>query len=348
MTSKRVTMKDVAAAAGVSVMTVSYALKGSREVSEKTRKKVQKVAEKLGYIPDPLLTRLSSYRSGRARSEKGVAMAWLNLHPEEKTWNFRGSHFLEAWEGAKKRAHELGYRLDTFCVPKSGGWRRVNKMLQSRGIEGIIIGQPPPGVTEAQLDWEQFATVVIGRAIRSPELPRVMLNHVDSMQRLMDRMRAMGYRRIGLVMEAGDCAKNDFRNVGGYYGSCMKLGISEEDRIPPLTPDQLTAGNLGDWIQRWAVEGIIVHRPDQMQKFLPQLGLKIPDDIGFAHLSMHDRSPTISGLYFAPENLGSWAVDLCHWILDRDEKGLQDPSPSLILTAYEWVPGQTLRKVPLK
>jgi hypothetical protein len=36
-------------------------------------------------------------------------------------------------------------------------------------------------------------------------------------------------------------------------------------------------------------------------------------------------------------------VDLCHWILDRDERGLRDPTPSLMLTAYEWLPGRTLR-----
>lgn len=275
-------------------------------------------------------------------------MAWLSLHPDDSTWNFRGSHSLEAWEGAKQRANELGYRLDTFCVPKAGGWKRVNKMLLSRGIEGIIIGQPPPGVAHARLDWEHFASVAIGRAIRSPELPRVVLNHVDSMHRLMKRMRELGYRRMGLVMEAEECEKNDFRNISGYYGSCMKLGISDADRIPPLAPDRLTSGNLGDWIRTWEVDGIIVHRGDQMYKLLPELGLKVPRDIGFAHLSMHDRSPTLSGLYFAPENLGSWAVDLCHWILDRGQKGLQDPIPSIVLSAWEWISGTTLKPSTLK
>src|SRR6186713_1282799 len=40
----RVTLKDIAKAAGVSVMTVSYAMRGSAEVSEKQRKRIQDIA----------------------------------------------------------------------------------------------------------------------------------------------------------------------------------------------------------------------------------------------------------------------------------------------------------------
>jgi DNA-binding LacI/PurR family transcriptional regulator len=344
MTSRRITMKDIARELQVSVMTVSYALKGSKQVSPQTRNNVLEAAKRLGYVPDPLLTRLSSYRSQRARSARGTCLAWLNLHSTEKTWNFRGSHFLESYEGARKRAEELGYHLEAIHVHKLGSWKRTNAVLKSRGIEGVIIGQPPVGVDSADLEWSEFSTVSVGRAIRSPELPRVVLNHVAAIYQLLERMLSMGYRRIGLVMESDDCIKNDFRNIGGYYAGCAKHGIPQQDRVPPLTPEKLTAAHLENWIKEWNVEGILIHRPDQMQKLLPQIGLKVPGDIGYAHISLHEPSPLISGLFFAPENLGSWAVDLCHWILDRDEKGLQDPTPALMLSTFNWNKGTTLRE----
>lgn len=343
MTSERVTMKDVARKAGVSVMTVSYALRGSKEVSETTRRRVEKAATELGYQRDPLLTRLSSYRSRKSRSDRGTSLAWLNLHPSEHTWKFKGSHHLEALQGAERRAMNLGYRLDPFNLHELGGWRRISTVLRSRGIEGVIIGQPPPGTDEADLDWRHFATVAIGRAIRSPELPHVLLNHVECVTRVMRKMLQLGYRRIGLVMELSDCIKNSYRNVGGYYGSCDKLHIPDGDRIPPLTPERLDPGTLGTWIKRWQVEAILVHRPDQMAKLLPELGLKVPEDIGYAHISMHEPSERISGLYFDPAHLGSWAVDLVHWLLDREEYGIPDPAPSLMLTTFNWRPGTTLR-----
>jgi LacI family transcriptional regulator len=148
---------------------------------------------------------------------------------------------------------------------------------------------------------------------------------------------------MGLVMELPDCIKNTYRNFGGYFSACEKLNIPEVDRIPPLIPERLDESNLRTWIRRWKVEAILVHRQDQMLKLLPAIGYSVPDDIGFAHISMHEPSENISGLYFNPENLGSWAVDLVHWLLNREERGVPEPSPSVILTTYDWQPGKTLR-----
>jgi LacI family transcriptional regulator len=336
-------MKDVAEAAEVSVMAVSYALRGSKQVSEKTRRRVEKVAKRLGYQRDPLMTRLSSYRNRKARSDRGTCLAWLNLHLSPESWKFEGSHHQEAFEGAERRAGNLGYRLEMFDLHLLGGWKRTIEILRARGIEGVIIGQPPPGVDKVELDRSHFATVTIGRAIRFPELPRVLLNHVECVTQVMQQMLELGYRRIGLVMELQDCIKNSYRNVGGYHSTCEKLHIPAADRVPPLIPERLEAGNLATWIKRWKVEGILVHRPDQMPQFLPELDLKVPEDIGYAHISMHEPSETTSGLYFDPAHLGSWAVDLVHWLLDREEKGIPDPTPALMLTTCQWNQGKTLR-----
>jgi LacI family transcriptional regulator len=340
---RRVTLKDIAREAGVSLMTVSYALRGSKKVSDATRKRVELLAGKLGYQPDPMMKRLASYRGRLQREERGITLGWLNLHPTNATWNFRGSHFIEAFEGAQKRAVNVGYQLESFCVPKLGGWKRTNNVLHARGIQGVIIGQPPAGVRTAELEWSQFATVAIGRAITSPDLPRVLFNHVDAVTRLIQQLRGVGYRRIGLVMEREECVKNSFRNVSAYYGAMERFEIADSERVSPLLPDRLEAKELGEWIRRHRVEVIIVHRHDQMQQMLPKLGLRVPDDIGFAHLSLHTESKDISGLVFEPENYGSWAVDLVHWLLDREETGLHNLMPSLMLSSTRWNPGQSIR-----
>ena len=48
----RVTIRDVAAAANVSVATVSYVLNGKKKVSEETRQKILAVIDELGFVPD--------------------------------------------------------------------------------------------------------------------------------------------------------------------------------------------------------------------------------------------------------------------------------------------------------
>jgi len=50
--NERTTIRDVAQEAGVSLTTVSHALNGYKDVSEKTRQKVMEVARRLDYIPD--------------------------------------------------------------------------------------------------------------------------------------------------------------------------------------------------------------------------------------------------------------------------------------------------------
>jgi DNA-binding LacI/PurR family transcriptional regulator len=54
---------DIAAAAGVSQTTVSLVLSGNTDglrLAEATRQRVLEAAEKLGYVPDPVATRLAS------------------------------------------------------------------------------------------------------------------------------------------------------------------------------------------------------------------------------------------------------------------------------------------------
>lgn len=55
----RIRMLDVARKAGVDKSTVSLALSGSPKLPEATRSRIQRIAEELGYTPDPGLARLA-------------------------------------------------------------------------------------------------------------------------------------------------------------------------------------------------------------------------------------------------------------------------------------------------
>jgi LacI family transcriptional regulator len=63
------TIREIAAAAGVSAMTVSLALRGSREVSAATRKRIRALAESMGYRPNPMVSALMQQVAGGAREQ---------------------------------------------------------------------------------------------------------------------------------------------------------------------------------------------------------------------------------------------------------------------------------------
>src|SRR5260221_6236539 len=70
-----VTLRSLAAEAGVSPMTVSLALRNSREVSAATRKKIERLATARGYRPDPHVTKLMHHLRTRASAKIGGNIA---------------------------------------------------------------------------------------------------------------------------------------------------------------------------------------------------------------------------------------------------------------------------------
>ena len=63
MANGRVSIRSVAAAAGVAIGTVSKALNGDREISEATRARVLQAARELGYVPDAAARTLATGRT---------------------------------------------------------------------------------------------------------------------------------------------------------------------------------------------------------------------------------------------------------------------------------------------
>ena len=72
MSEQRVTMKDVAKAAGVTTAAVSYAISGKRPISDETRKRVEAAIKELGYTPNMAARTLSS--AGRSSKLIGVVV----------------------------------------------------------------------------------------------------------------------------------------------------------------------------------------------------------------------------------------------------------------------------------
>lgn len=73
MTNRKSTIRDVAKAAGVSIATVSYVLKGTGRVSESTIKRVWKVVNELNYTPNPYAQKLFA-RESAERENTGLIM----------------------------------------------------------------------------------------------------------------------------------------------------------------------------------------------------------------------------------------------------------------------------------
>ncbi|MEM6821037.1 MAG: LacI family DNA-binding transcriptional regulator [Verrucomicrobiota bacterium] len=82
--NKRVRLKDVAVKAGVSVATVSRALNRSPHLPDKTIHRIQRIADKLGYQPDPGLSALAAYRRNIQIQSYHATLALISATHSEK------------------------------------------------------------------------------------------------------------------------------------------------------------------------------------------------------------------------------------------------------------------------
>lgn len=155
----RVTIKDVAAAAGVSLTTVSDSLSGKGRIPDDTRRRVREVAEQLGYRPNALAQQLRGAGLGligyviAPAAEASMTTVWY--------WSALMNH---ATEAALSRSHAL------VLLPYDPA------LLQSMRIpvDGAIVVDPVRGdeVLKA-LRATGMPVVTVGRDLSAPEEPWV-------------------------------------------------------------------------------------------------------------------------------------------------------------------------------
>src|SRR4051812_30070874 len=115
MLTPRPTMQDVARAAGVHQTTVSLALRNDPRLPEATRARLQEIATRVGYAPDPMLSALNSYRASKGRAKTAIVIAFIANFRDRRELAASYPHRL-LFEGARARAEVMGYRLEAFYV----------------------------------------------------------------------------------------------------------------------------------------------------------------------------------------------------------------------------------------
>ena len=136
---RRVTLADIAKADGTHVTTVSLAIRNSPRLADNTRKRIQALAAKMGYVPDPAMQALVSYRKAIRKNVSPTVIAYLTNWTTRWGWKNTTGH-PHFFEGAKAAAEEMGYKLEHFWIrEKDLTYNRLNKILQARSIRGVIV-----------------------------------------------------------------------------------------------------------------------------------------------------------------------------------------------------------------
>ncbi len=291
----------------------------------------------MGYRPNPLVAALMSGLR-RKRSARRCTLAFLNFFPGKEDWREHPT-FVQFYEGAERRAQELGYRLEPHWQGEvAGNGKRLGNLLYARGIPGLVIAPLAGNAIRADLDWNRFATVAIGHTFREFNAHRVSNHQFHSIRLAMEKLVERGLRRIGLIVPRMDDDKVEHAWMAGY----MTMQLQHElPVIAPLATASFNAQTVVPWIREQKLEAV-VSTNHHILRWLKTARLRVPADLGFVHLDWSEAKGEMAGVNQCSDMIGAAAVDLLIEQLNNNEIGVPR-RPKTVLIDGEWHEGPTLR-----
>jgi LacI family transcriptional regulator len=337
--------REIAQAAGLTQGTVSLALRGSRLISEETRRLVQTTARKLGYRPDPLVTTLMErIRSGRTVENHGCIAVVVDDESEKKWLRAFPHVYREQHQGIIRQATKRGFRIECFFLRGPGmSAEAINRQLHARGITGVILAAPqfltpnPP-----ILHWDRYALSTISYSWNTPDIDRVSSHHRHNMDHIFGEVTRRGYRRIGLCLPTNAVGGVDSNWMAGYLVGQSHLPRS--CRLPLFvgTVHDKSTDSFHAWYERWRPDVLITLFGEE-RLWLESLGHTFAE-VGLVCLNCPPKSD-LSGMDENNVEVGATACDLVVNQITHNERGLPS-TPKLILIRGKWKEGVSLPGKP--
>ena len=319
----RATIEDVARAAGVSVATVSRALRNLPNVADSTRTRVETAAAELDYHADPAASRLAT---GRSRSV-AVVVQLLN--------GWYSSHVVA---GVEAVCAEAGY--DTIVVGVGPGSRDRDVFSAAdaihRRVDAIIFVDVRVSSEElAALAEQSLALVSVGHEL--PQIPSVGIDDVEVGRIAARHLIELGHRRIGLINGPDELPLVvPHQRQDGFEEALCAAGIEPDPSL--FVPGNFTVQDGADALRtlmdRDDPPTAIFALADEMAFGVilaaDERGVKIPGDVSLIGVDDHDFAPVV-GLTTVHQDVaehGARAARLVITQLGHDDELVDtDPAP---------------------
>ncbi len=341
-----VTMKTIAAQAGVTQATVSMSLANNPRIPLVTRERIQAIARKLNYHPNPYVSTLMRIRrQGKPLKDK-PALALVCAQRTANGWRDHPAPTIRQMrEGAFERATLRGYRAQEFWLHRDEmSNERFSEILHARGIQGMLISPLAEGDPTPSLRWDYFATVCLSVPLPSLTITTVCNDHYFSSLQIVRECHRRGYRRPGLVLRRGHQLRFQGRWEAGYLIGGQMLPDLRLAK-PLYVDDWQDVPGILTWLKREKPDVLITPAADVLRGMLEGAGWRIPKDLGLALLACPQLGDDCSGVYQNGRMIGALAVDTLISMVERHERGLPEQATTLMVEG-QWNEGRTLRPTP--
>lgn len=283
------TIEDVARAAGVSVATVSRALRGLDHVATSTRHKVEVAAEELGYRAHPAAAKLA------AGNSHTICVAVANI---------AGWFCAQVVGGIEAVLSEAGYEVLVVGVAGPDARRRfiadIDRMHQR--VDGLIMVDIRLEADEAErLRNSSLRVVTIGSSY--PGMSSVRPDDISAARLAVDHLLDLGHRRIGLIEGMRDDPMQtevSWRRREGYIQSLTRRGIVVDPNLletgdfSVVGAQEATHRLLGSSQPPTAIFAISDEMAMGARGVAVERGLAVPADLSIIGIDDHPLSNTVA------------------------------------------------------
>lgn len=196
-----VTLKEVAERAGVSRSAVSRTFTDGASVSSKTRAKVERAAEDLGYAPNALA---SSLTTGRTKMIGLIAN------------NFHNPLILEVFDLFTQGLQDRGLRPLLVNLSGATDPEKSLRMLRQYSVDGVIVASStlPSSFAEAFRSAGIPIVHAFGRLTATPNVHVVGIDNIACGRMAAEALIARGHARVGFLGGPQDATSTQDRAAG--------------------------------------------------------------------------------------------------------------------------------------
>lgn len=221
-----VTLKQVAARAGVSYQTVSKVLNHTVQVSKETESRILQAVEELGYRPNQIA------RNMRAQRSHMIGYSWEQTAPDQV------NHILDQFlTSMVDEAQAAGYHVMPFSYGQGDAYvEDYRELIDTGRVDSFVLSSVVYDDPRMNFLLErQFPFVAFGRSNPELDFCYVDVDGADGIRQAVEYLVAQGHRRIAAIAWPEDSRVGNER-MRGYFDAMGAAGLS-------IHPEWIKRGN---------------------------------------------------------------------------------------------------------
>lgn len=313
---RKITLKHIAQELGVSISTVSKALKNSEEIGRDTKEKIQAFAKLYNYKPNNIAISLKN----KSTKNIGVIIPDIVHH-----------FFTTVFRGIEQYATTKGYNVIVCVSDESFDKEVINMEILSNGsVDGFIMSLSSG--TQQRNDFNHLREVteqgiplvLFDRVTEEVQCDKIVLNDKEIAYKAVEKLIDNGRRRIALVTTKSYLNVSEKRSEG-YREAHVDHGIPIDESLCLILPYKETdKEKIRIFFNSNEVDAVLCVNEIfavQCMAVVQEKGLKIPEDIAFIGftdgLLSQNAQPALTTVAQHGEKMGAIAAKM---LIDKVEK----------------------------